>query len=140
MRLKSDNRIRRRPIMKVTVLASVVLGVLVAWTTPLFASCEAAGSAVAQQCGCSGDGDGAPWRNHGQYVSCVQQALSAAGRDHGRGGSCRQDLFRCASKSVCGRAGAVICVRDGKCHVTASADRCTAKGGTVSAAQNCCGV
>ncbi len=124
--------------MKVTLLASAVLAVLCAWSAPLLASCDLATSVVlSSYCPCDADG-GAPWRNHGVYVSCVQKNAAAIVRIGGAPVTCRGALTSCAARSVCGRPGAVVCVRGGKCSIANSAERCEAKGGTVSTAQGCC--
>jgi hypothetical protein len=123
--------------MKLTLLASAALAILCAWSAPLLASCDLAASALASSyCPC--DGGGTPWRNHGLYVACVQSNAASIARSGGSEVSCRSALTACAARSVCGRPGAVVCLRGGKCSVANSADRCTSKGGTVSTANSCC--
>src|SRR6266852_5116705 len=71
---------------------------------------------VAEMCPCAGkvlpNSSVQPWRNHGQYVSCIvrfRNALRKAGcfTDD----SIRRTLARCAARSTCGKATAVLC-----CH------------------------
>ena len=71
-------------------------------------------AALAEMCPCAGkmlsNGSGQPWKNHGQYVSCVvryRNALRKAGcfTDD----SVRRTFARCAARSTCGKADAVIC-------------------------------
>ncbi len=126
--------------MKWMALTSVALGLIVTSAAPLLASCDLAASAIAQSyCPCDASGGGAAWRNHAAYVSCVQTNLASIVRVGGTEARCRQTLFRSAASSVCGRPGAVVCVRGNKCSVAPSADRCTAKGGTGSTARSCAG-
>jgi hypothetical protein len=70
--------------------------------------------ALAERCPCDGktmpDDSVQPWRNHGQYVSCVvrfRNALRKAGcfTDN----SIRRTLARCAARSTCGKSSAVRC-------------------------------
>lgn len=71
-------------------------------------------SSVAETCPCDGkvlpDLSVQPWRNHGQYVSCVvryRNALRKAGcfTDD----SVRRTLARCAARSTCGKETRVRC-------------------------------
>src|SRR5438093_4056203 len=71
-------------------------------------------AALAETCSCAGktlsNASVQPWKNHGQYVSCVvryRNALRKAGcfTDD----SVRRTLARCAARSTCGKADAVIC-------------------------------
>lgn len=72
------------------------------------------GAALAETCPCSGktlpNETVQPWKNHGQYVSCVvrfRNALRKAGcfTDD----SVRRTLARCAARSTCGKSGFVLC-------------------------------
>jgi hypothetical protein len=72
------------------------------------------GAAVATTCPCNGrmlpNGSVQPWRNHGQYVSCIvryRNALRKAGcfTDD----SVRRTFARCAARSTCGKTDAVLC-------------------------------
>ena len=71
-------------------------------------------AAVGEMCPCAGktlpNDSVQPWKNHGQYVSCVvrfRNALRKAGcfADD----SVRRTLARCAARSTCGKADAVVC-------------------------------
>ncbi len=79
-------------------------------------------AAVAAMCPCAGkmlpDTSVQPWRNHGQYVSCVvhyRNALRKAGcfTDD----SVRRTLARCAARSTCGKDTVLCCHYDlGTCN------------------------
>ena len=97
-------------------LASCVA--LSSWTwakRPVPIECPAdIGVALAETCPCDGtvapDLTVEPWRNHGQYVSCVvryRNALRKAGcfTDD----SLRRTLARCAARSTCGKASKQRC-------------------------------
>lgn len=71
-------------------------------------------SSVAETCPCDGkvlpDLSVRPWKNHGQYVSCVvrhRNALRKAGCF--TDASVRRTLARCAARSTCGKANKVRC-------------------------------
>lgn len=71
-------------------------------------------ASVAETCPCEGkvmpDLSVRPWRNHGQYVSCVvryRNALRKAGCFTDK--SVRRTIARCAARSTCGRANRVRC-------------------------------
>jgi hypothetical protein len=129
-------------------------------------TCEAAAVAAAEEalaaaCPCAGklDAEGAvvPWRNHGEYVSCVARAKGAARRTSGGvPARCLRGVGECAARSTCGkRAQAVTCsfpgatcvggmcsdgrgnecgsdadCGDGLCTVGPSAEQCSALGGS----------
>jgi len=70
-------------------------------------------AALAAACPCDGltppNGTAAPWRNHGQYASCM-----ARFRNTLRKGGCLTDdlkrtIVRCAARSTCGKNEAVLC-------------------------------
>ena len=90
-------------------------------------SCDPASirAAVDQACPCNG------FRNHGLYMKCVRNKINTL-----RQGGCdipkTGQSIRCAANSVCGERHnpVVCCKRNGRPKI-ASADKCTAKGGTV---------
>ena len=69
-------------------------------------------ASLAETCPCEGkmqpDGSTAPYKNHGQYVSCVVHF-----RNQLRKSDCPKDALhtvaRCAARSTCGKAGIVVC-------------------------------
>jgi hypothetical protein len=74
----------------------------------------------------------------GDFVRCAVETASAALTNQ----SCVSAVKRCASKSTCGRDGAVTCCTQKssgmKCRVVRDAARCEAKGGTVSECTSAC--
>lgn len=82
--------------------------------SPCSASQVAAGrAAVDGSCNCATASD------HGAYVRCANDAVSAAHLPPG----CRGQVMRCAARSTCGKPGFVTC-----CRTTASGKtRCTIK-------------
>jgi hypothetical protein len=97
----------------------------------------AAAKAAAATCEC------AAFDNHGQYVSCVAQAVNGAGLENR---SCGGPVKSCAARSICGKSGFVTCCRTKangvtKCSTKSSGDRCNPpKGGTacVGTKASCC--
>jgi hypothetical protein len=116
----------------------------------------AAEAAIAAACPC----DSA--ENHGDYVSCVADAVEGLVSEE-----CRGAVVRCAARSTCGKEGAVACLkpkRSGcdrntgtcrknpavscessrdcvvgtKCSIKRSAEKCTDHGGVVSGSDSCC--
>jgi hypothetical protein len=95
---------------------------------------------VAANCDCAG----AP--SHGGYVRCASSVLE--GRiDNGQlNASCEPLILRCASRSACGKPGAVACCQTTargttSCHIKRDAGRCRApRGGTacVGSFSSCC--
>jgi hypothetical protein len=73
--------------------------------------------AVAEMCPCGGktlpNASVQPWRNHGQYVSCVVRYRNSL-----RKGGCftddslRRTLARCAARSTCGKDRVLCCHYD----------------------------
>jgi hypothetical protein len=70
-------------------------------------------ASLAGSCPCEGrtapDGTVTPWRNHGQYVSCVARARNQLRRQGCLPDELRRIAQRCAAKSTCGKADAVLC-------------------------------
>ena len=121
----------RAPTVFVAVLAALVAPALAAAACGDapgdVAAVDAPRALVATLCDCAG----AP--SHGAYVSCV---AAVANLRVGAGllpASCKGAVKRCASKSTCGRPGAVTCCRTRqgvtKCKIKRAADRCTAPSG-----------
>jgi hypothetical protein len=123
-------------------------------------------AAIDQQCPCSAPG-GTTAANHGQHVSCVAHAVNKLAKSGMIPKNCKGKITKCAAKSICGKAGFVICdipqlgmcdtatgtcmnnttltctsnadcVIGTKCKIKSSADLCTAAGGTVGTGSTCC--
>ena len=107
-------------------------------------SCDAASSAIQAfvdtTCPCAGVDDGmggtVAWKNHGQFVRCVSDAVRDAARAAGVKRRCAKSMVPCAANSSCGKNNAVACVVGTECGVV-SADRCAAAGGTATTG-SCC--
>lgn len=68
--------------------------------TPSGAPVDAEGCAPDQRCPCSGPGR--PWRNHGEYVACVDHAVDAVIANGGPASA--ESRVGEAARSVCGKA------------------------------------
>jgi hypothetical protein len=64
--------------------------------------------AVDAACPCAGKPDGQggtlPWKNHGQYVSCVTRATKTEAKGAGLTRQCLRDVVPCAAHSTCGKS------------------------------------
>jgi hypothetical protein len=115
-------------------------------------------AAIAQECTCE------TATNHGRYVSCVAHVVKRLSQQGLIPTNCKGKVTRCAARSTCGKLEFVtcqiptdvcdlttgFCTKDptlacltdldcgAKCKIKSSAERCTAKGGTVGTASNCC--
>ena len=100
-------------------------------------------SALAEQCPCAGkmlpDASVAPWRNHGQYVSCVVHLRNALRKGGCLTADARRTLARCAARSSCGKGTAVLCctTETGTCSDPAPGDG-TVAGTCSNAAEMAC--
>jgi hypothetical protein len=70
---------------------------------------EDAGAALAAACPCGGDAAGSPWKNHGQYVSCVVRFRNDLRKRGCLDTATQRTIARCAARSTCGKEGAVLC-------------------------------
>jgi hypothetical protein len=101
---------------------------------------SAARAAVAAQCDC------AAATRHGPYLRCVRQVIAAEVAAGRLPAACSAGLARCASRSTCGRAGAVTCYRTDasgttRCRITRRPSACrTPAGGTavIGTTTSCC--
>lgn len=102
-------------------LGTVVLGARVASAAP---ACdpevlEAAAAAIAEACPCDGQtnpaGEVVPWRNHGQYVSCVARERNRLAKDLVISKSCLRRAVPCGARSTCGKPGVVTCRLPDEC-------------------------
>ena len=70
-------------------------------------------AAMAETCPCDGKllptGDVQPWKNHGQFVSCVVRFRNALRRAGCLTSEEKRTLARCAAKSTCGKSTTVLC-------------------------------
>jgi hypothetical protein len=130
-------RLRARSFV-VLVLATARLSFAACGDDPGDAAAVAAArAAVDAACPC------AAAATHGAHVSCARATLVT---QSGLSPACRAALVRCASKSTCGRPGAVTCCRtratgETRCSIKRSAARCTPPaGGTacVGVHESCC--
>jgi hypothetical protein len=60
----------------------------------------------------------APWRNHGQYVSCIVRYRNALRKAGCLDREAKRTIARCAARSTCGKVGGVVCCFDlpGTCN------------------------
>jgi hypothetical protein len=69
--------------------------------------------AVAETCPCDGkmlpSGSVQPWKNHGQYVSCVVRFRNALRKAGCLTTEQKRTLARCAARSTCGKSDTVLC-------------------------------
>lgn len=63
-----------------------------------------AADAVTTACPCSGPAIGGVWRNHGQYLSCVQRSARQAARQAGIPASGVRGIVRDGARSSCGKS------------------------------------
>src|SRR5262249_33594601 len=83
---------------------------------------------------------------HGKYVSCVAHVVNDAVGSGNLRAACRSQITHCASRSTCGKPGAVTCCRTsakGKasCSIRKSATSCRAPAGgtaSVGTSPSCC--
>lgn len=74
---------------------------------PAPGSCPAdVGQALAEACPCDGP---QPWKNHGKYVSCVVRLRNELRKAGCLDDAAKREISRCAARSTCGKAGAVLC-------------------------------
>lgn len=70
-------------------------------------------TAVALECPCEGrtlsDQTVEPWRNHGRYVSCVARYRNQLRKSGCLTSETKRTIARCAARSSCGKATAVVC-------------------------------
>jgi hypothetical protein len=127
-------------------IAIGIAAVVVLTASPGFSRCgddpnDAAAVAAARlevenSCDCVGAS------SHRVYVSCARDVVRARVASGALPSDCKRDVSRCASRSTCGRPGAVTCctIRNGesRCRVRRDARQCTQAGGTVGACPSCC--
>jgi hypothetical protein len=111
------------------VATAVVLGLGAAGGSSALAapSCDAdavaaIGAAIAEACPCEGRtnpaGEVVPWKNHGQYVSCVARERNRLARDLEVSKSCLRQAVKCGARSTCGKPGFVTCRTPDECSDT----------------------
>jgi hypothetical protein len=99
------------------------------------AALEAARAAVTAACTCD-------TTSHREYVRCADGVLKTLLGGGQLSSACRKAGKKCASRSTCGKSGAVTCCRPrsngvSRCKIT-TPDRCTANGGCVGQYTSCC--
>ena len=67
------------------------------------------GAALAAACPCDASGPGQSWKNHGGYVSCVVHLRNDLRKAGCLDDAAKRTIARCAARSTCGKAGAVLC-------------------------------
>lgn len=67
------------------------------------------GAALAAACPCDANGQAQPWKNHGQYVSCVVRFRNGLRKDGCLDDAAKRTIASCAARSTCGKDGAVLC-------------------------------
>ncbi len=86
---------------------------------------------IAAACDCAG-------MRHGSYVRCAVTHANAALANK----TCTRFVRKCASRSTCGRRGAVTCciatTKGTRCKIRRGASRCAASHGTVGSCTSCC--
>ncbi len=133
-------------------IAGPVLALTLLSTAPALARCgsqpgDAAAVATiraraAMQCDC------ATAFSRSTYVHCVRMVADTAVMNNELSPQCASAVNRCASKSTCGRAGAVVCQRTArsgsqKCSIKRDAAHCRAPSGgseCIVAVPSCCDV
>jgi len=101
-------------------------------------------SALSEHCPCAGkmlpDGSVTPWRNHGQYVSCVVHLRNALRKAGCLTADTRRTLARCAARATCGKETAVLCctTETGTCSDPAPGDGCTEAHGRIARDEAAC--
>jgi hypothetical protein len=117
---------RLTPALLVWLTVAVVPSARAACEDP--AAVNAARAAVERDCPCGA------FARHGAYVACARGVIDARVAAGTLPAACAGMVRRCASRSTCGRGGAVTCCRTNaagktRCSIRRDASRCTAAGG-----------
>jgi hypothetical protein len=69
------------------------------------------GACLAESCPCAGPGggNGAGWKNHGQYVKCVVHLRNDLRKDDCLDKDAKRTIAKCAARSTCGKDGFTRC-------------------------------
>ena len=77
------------------------------------AAMETASAEIEAACPCegrtNGNGEVVPWKNHGQYVSCVAVERNHLAKDLDLSKSCLRRVVSCGARSNCGKPDFVTC-------------------------------
>lgn len=94
-----------------TTLSAVVLGLILmsGHATAQPACPDDVAATLAAACPCGADSNGQSWLNHGKYVSCVVRLRNDLRRQGCLDAQTQRTIARCASRSTCGKEGAVLC-------------------------------
>lgn len=95
----------------VTLLALVVLASARTATAQPSSACPTegcptdVGACLAETCPCSapGNGNGAAWKNHGQYVKCVVHLRNDLRKAGCLDDEAKRSIAKCAARSTCGK-------------------------------------
>lgn len=106
-----------RNTASILILAAVLVGTASAKGRPQPMTCPPdVGVALAETCPCAGkmmpNGTVAPWRNHGQYQSCVVHLRNALRKSGCLTDDERRTIARCAARSTCGKDTVLCCHYD----------------------------
>jgi hypothetical protein len=98
----------------VLLLAAMLLGTASAKGKPQPVPCPPdVGVALAEACPCAGkmmpNGTMAPWKNHGQYQSCMVHLRNALRKSGCLTDDERRSIARCAARSTCGKDTVLCC-------------------------------
>jgi len=83
---------------------------------------DAARAEIAATCPCAGKtnpaGEVVPWKNHGQYVSCVTRTRNSLAKNLDISKSCLRRVTPCGARSTCGKPGFATCRTPDECSDT----------------------
>jgi hypothetical protein len=159
LRCRKESAMKAFAVAIIIIIASLVrpVAAMPPHATPTPVDCSMVSDNATSQCSCDA-------QNHGQYVSCVAQALNQLNAPK----KCVHQVRSCAGQSTCGKSGFVTCQRQKfgtcdttsgmctkgtsvaatcaantdcvvrtKCTIMSSADHCLARGGTPGSG-SCC--
>lgn len=108
------------------IVSGLGLGLALGATPPAYggpacdpAAVEAARAEIVETCPCDGRtnpaGEVIPWKNHGQYVSCVTRTRNAIAKELEISKSCLRRVTPCSARSTCGKPGTATCRTPDEC-------------------------
>jgi len=106
----------RNTVTALLMLAALALPASAVWAKgrpqPMTCPPDVA-AALDAACPCAGktlpNNSSSPWRNHGQYVSCVVHFRNGLRKAGCLSDATRTTIARCAARSTCGKADMVLC-------------------------------
>jgi hypothetical protein len=93
----------------IAALISIALSASSALAQPAPECPADAGAALEAACPCGADSQGASWKNHGKYVSCVVRFRNDLRKRGCLTAESQREIARCAARSTCGKEGATLC-------------------------------